>query len=76
MKITQLTTETALHMPGVGTLPISLIRGKGSKYPNLEMTAVDCDAGRGIKVTINSKSCIIPYSQIKTIMVEDGPEDS
>jgi len=63
MKIIGITTRTAQHLPGVGTLPITLTTGRGSKYPNMKLELVE--PGVGVKVTINGLSAVIPWEEIK-----------
>lgn len=72
MKIKQVTTIDAEHLPGVGTLDKTLLSpGSGGKikYPNIKMEFVE--PGVGVLVTINSKSAIIPWGRIRTAVVSD-----
>ncbi len=66
MKISQMTTNTALFLAGAGTLPIT-IESKGRQgTPVAEMTKTP----EGVEVSFKGAKGLIPWSQIKIVQYE------
>lgn len=62
MKITQLSTHTTTHCPGIGMLPNVIEKGK---YPDVEFEATPY----GVVVTARKCSVLIPWHGIKSAPV-------